>query len=61
MSDPVNEGVFKKKKYLRKCKECSNSFATNRKDRRYCCDKCRNKNWVKMNPRIKVSETNGDD
>lgn len=52
------KGVFDKKKYQRNCRECRQPFSTNRKDRRYCCDKCRNKNWVKMNPRVKV---NGDD
>lgn len=36
----------------RKCKECKKEFTTNRKDRRFCCDKCRNKHWVKENPRL---------
>ncbi len=41
-------------KYHRVCKECKEPFRTNRKDRRFCCEKCRNKNWVKLNPRLKI-------
>ena len=37
----------------RRCKECGTKFETNRKDRRFCCDKCRNKNWTKDTKRVK--------
>lgn len=44
-------------KYQRKCKECGEKFDTNRKDRRFCCEKCRNKNWIRDHPRL---VNNGD-
>lgn len=40
----------------RKCRECKKEFELTRKDRRFCCEKCRNKNWISMNPRIKKTD-----
>ena len=35
----------------RKCKECGEPIEPYRKNKRFCCNKCRNKNWVKDHPR----------
>ena len=52
-----NRGAFDKKKYQRNCKECKNPFSTNSKERRFCCDNCRNKNWCRDNPRVAKERT----
>jgi hypothetical protein len=30
------------------CKECRKDFQTDLRSRRFCCDKCRNENWVRL-------------